>query len=186
VRDDLGRPLGDEPSEDETQIVRRERRVEPPPPDIVKERYVQRAPYVDPTPEPPRERYVEERYVESAPYVDPAPVRERYVEERYSARTPARDKRYTLARLARLIYFIFGVIESLIAIRAVLRLLGANNIGFANLIYSITYPFVAPFIGLFNDPELGRSVFELGSLLAIIVYALIAYALVRLLYIFYE
>ncbi|MDP9383524.1 MAG: YggT family protein [Chloroflexota bacterium] len=191
MRDDLGRRPGDEPYEDDTQIIRRERRIEPHPPDVVEDRYVERAPYVDP--EPVRERYVEERRVEPAPYVDPAPVRERYVEERYADRSAvapdrrtARDRRRSLARTARLIYFVFGVIESLIAIRALLRLLGANPVGFARFIYDITYPFVAPFIGLFREPRLGVAVLEFSSLVAIIVYALLAYALVRLIYLFYD
>lgn len=117
---------------------------------------------------------VEERYVER-------PV----VEERYTEQRAVRRRGDTLARYARLIYFIFGVIESLIAIRAVLKLLAANpRSGFASLIYGVTDPFVAPFTGLFREPRLDGSVLEFSSLVAILVYALLAFALVRLLYLF--
>ncbi|MDQ3855211.1 MAG: YggT family protein [Chloroflexota bacterium] len=145
---------------DETEVVRRSRRIEPEPPDVVEERYIEPAPVY------------EERYVA------PDPVEERYVE-----RTTVRGGGFGLARAARLIYFVFGVIETLIAIRALLRLLGANrDNGFASFIYGVTGPFVAPFKGLFAEPAFGRSALELSSLVAIIVYALLAYGLVRLLY----
>lgn len=93
---------------------------------------------------------------------------------------------YTIIRVARLIYFVFGIIEGLIAIRFILRLLGANSASaFGSFIYNVTAPLIAPFSGLFSDPSLGsNSVLELSSLVAIIVYALAGYALVRLLYVF--
>jgi uncharacterized protein YggT (Ycf19 family) len=98
----------------------------------------------------------------------------------------ARDSRRTTDRLARLVRFIFTVLETLIAIRFVLRLLGANpRSGFASLIYDVTGPLVRPFFGLFGrEPTFARSVLEFSSLAAIVVYALLAYALVRLLYVF--
>lgn len=141
----------EEPYNQETEIIRRQRGVDPGPADVVEQRYV------EPT----------------------------AVEGRYAQRGTVRDRRYALVRYARLIYFIFGLIEGLIAIRAVLRLLGANpNSGFASFIYGITAPFVAPFKGLFSEPAFGRAELEFSSLVAIIVYALLAYALVRLLYLF--
>ncbi len=175
MRDDPSRrPYDGSPDDlhnDDTQAIRRDRVLRPEP-DLIEERYVEPVPYVDPAP-PVRDRYVEERYVE----------RPRVQEEVVETRT-TRARADSLARYARIIYFVFGVIESLIAIRAVLRLLGARETGFASFIYGITGPFVAPFQGLFNEPDFGSSVIELSSLLAIIVYALLAYALVRLLYIF--
>jgi uncharacterized protein YggT (Ycf19 family) len=165
VRDDPGRRGDPDPYEDDTQVVR-QRRIEPEP-DIVEERYVEPAPVVD--------RYVEERRVGRPVY-----------EERVTERRAVHDRGHTLSRIARAIYFIFGVIESLIAIRVVLRLLAANrNNPFAELIYGLTGPFVAPFQGLFgSEPNFGQSVFEFSSLAAIVVYALLAFALVRLLYLF--
>ena len=175
MRDDPSRRptdgSGDDPHNEDTQAIRRDRLMGGEP-DVVQERHVEPAPEVDPAP-PVRDRYVEEQYVERPR------VREEVVETRST-----RSRADALARYARLIYFVFGVIESLIAIRAVLRLLGARETGFASFIYGVTGPFVAPFKGLFNEPGFGSSVLELSSLLAIIVYALLAYALVRLLFIF--
>ena len=78
------------------------------------------------------------------------------------------------------IYLLFGILEGLLAIRFVLPLLGANPAaGFAQLIYSITKPFLAPFVGLFGTAHFGASVFEVNPLVAILVYALIAWVLVK-------
>lgn len=85
-------------------------------------------------------------------------------------------------RRRRIIYFVFGLIETLILIRVILKLLAANpQAGFTGLIYGITYPFVALFSGVFPTPQGSGSVFELSSVLAIGVYALLAYGIVRLL-----
>jgi uncharacterized protein YggT (Ycf19 family) len=84
-------------------------------------------------------------------------------------------------RTVRIVYLVFGVIEGLIAIRMILKLLAANpDAGFTSLIYSVTQPFVALFQGVFPDSESRGNVLELSSLLAILVYALIAFALASL------
>ncbi len=83
--------------------------------------------------------------------------------------------------VSRVIMFVFGVIEVLIAIRFVLMLLGANaEAGFAKMIYGVSGVFVAPFAALFNTQEAGGAVFEWSALVAIAVYALVAWGLVAL------
>ncbi len=84
-------------------------------------------------------------------------------------------------RTARIIYLVFGVIEVLIAFRVILKLLAANpDAGFTSLIYNVTQPFVALFQGVFPDAQSNGSVLELSSLLAILVYALLAYGIARI------
>jgi hypothetical protein len=84
-------------------------------------------------------------------------------------------------RAKQVIYFIFGAIEALLALRFVLLALGANqSSAFVNLIYGLSRPFVMPFAGIFGEPELGASVFEWSSLVAIIVYMMLAYGIARL------
>ncbi len=80
------------------------------------------------------------------------------------------------------VWFIAGIIIVLLAFRFVFMLLGANQDNqFANLIYNLSYPFAAPFFGLFGYTlHYGVSQFELSTLVAILVYALIAYGIVRL------
>ena len=94
---------------------------------------------------------------------------------------PYANKRNAAARVIQLVYLIFGLIEGLIAIRFVLKALGANaGAGFAEFIYGITNPLVAPFYGLFGNPAAQGSVLEVHSIVALIVYALLAWVLVRL------
>jgi hypothetical protein len=82
----------------------------------------------------------------------------------------------------RVIWFLVGVINIIVAIRFVLLLLGANReAGFTDFIYSLSTPFVSPFVGIFGEPTYGRAVFEVSSLLAIIIYTLIAWGIVKLL-----
>ena len=81
----------------------------------------------------------------------------------------------------RFIWFIVGIINALIAIRFVLLLLGANqSAGFVDFIYSVTGLLVAPFVGIFGQPVYGQFVFDWASLLAILVYSLIALGLTKL------
>jgi uncharacterized protein YggT (Ycf19 family) len=83
---------------------------------------------------------------------------------------------------ARVIWFIAGVILTLLAFRFLLSLLGANESnGFADFIYTTSRPFVEPFFGLFNyDFEAGKASFEASTLVAMAVYAVIAMGLARL------
>jgi uncharacterized protein YggT (Ycf19 family) len=98
-----------------------------------------------------------------------------------TAYDPYAGRRQVAARLVQAVYLIFGIIEALILIRIVLRALGANpNAGFAQLIYGLTAPLVAPFAGLFGNPQAGGSVLELHSIVALVVYALIAWLLAKL------
>lgn len=84
---------------------------------------------------------------------------------------------------ARIISFIGGVIMALLGLRFLLMLLGANRgNGLVDFIYTASYPFAAPFFGIFNYQEqIGRSRFEFETLIAIVVYGLITWAIVRLL-----
>ena len=85
---------------------------------------------------------------------------------------PYANKRVAAYRVVQLVYLVFGLIEGLIAIRFVLKALGANpSAGFAQLIYGITAPLVAPFYGLFGNPTAQGSVLEVHSIVALIVYA---------------
>ena len=72
--------------------------------------------------------------------------------------------------------------DGLIAIRFVLKLLPAKpEAGFARLIYSVTAPLVAPFVGLLGNPASSTgNQFEVTSLAAIAVYALVACLPVRI------
>ena len=81
----------------------------------------------------------------------------------------------------RVVWFIVGVICIIIALRFVFLLLGANRgADLTGFIYSVSAPLVAPFTGIFGEPVYGRSVFEISSILAIVIYMLIGWGLAKL------
>jgi uncharacterized protein YggT (Ycf19 family) len=83
--------------------------------------------------------------------------------------------------LTRIILFVFGVIEVLLAIRFVLLLFGANaEAGFVSMIYSVTDIFMAPFEAIFSTQSIEGATFEWSALVAIVIYALIGWGLTAL------
>lgn len=84
--------------------------------------------------------------------------------------------------LARIIWYLGGILLVLLAFRFVLALLGANpGNPFAHFIYTTSRPFVAPFFSLFSyHIRYGVSRFEIYTLVAMAVYALITWGLARL------
>lgn len=83
--------------------------------------------------------------------------------------------------LINIVYFIFGVIITILALRFVLLLFGANqSAGFTQLILGLSAPLMAPFFAVFGTTQLGGSVFEWSALLAIAIYALLAWGIASL------
>jgi uncharacterized protein YggT (Ycf19 family) len=72
---------------------------------------------------------------------------------------------------------LFGILFALLVLRIVLLLLGANEgNALVDGIYSITEPFVAPFRGVFTLDTIrpvGRSVFDIAAVVALVGYVLI-------------
>lgn len=86
-----------------------------------------------------------------------------------------------LFRGTQVTWYILGVLEALLAFRFVLKLLGANpNAGFSNFIYDLSYVFTAPFLSVFRTTRVEGSVLEWGTLLAMLVYYIVALAIVKL------
>ena len=82
---------------------------------------------------------------------------------------------------SRVVMYVFGAIEVLIAIRFVLELLGANaEAGFVKFIYGFSGVFMAPFNAILGTAKVAGATFEWSALLAIAVYALIAWGIVAL------
>jgi YGGT family len=95
--------------------------------------------------------------------------------------SPSEAPLSTSARVAQVIWIIFGLIEALIALRVGLRLGAANpDAGFTNLIYTLSQPFVVFFQGVFPTPARNGNVLELSSVLALVVYPVLSWAIVHL------
>lgn len=84
--------------------------------------------------------------------------------------------------LSTFIYFLLGVLEVILGLRFIFRLLGANEGNdFIMFLYNLSHVFVGPFNGIFNDQAIGTaSVFEVSTLVAMLIYGLIAWGLVSL------
>ena len=87
-----------------------------------------------------------------------------------------------LYRGTQIVWYITGLLEALLAFRFVLKLLGANPAaGFTSFIYGVTQLFAAPFLTVFNVTKAAGSLFEWTTLLAMLVYWLIAMGIAKLL-----
>ena len=99
---------------------------------------------------------------------------------------PAAERAANMGWVNSLVWFLAGLIIALLAIRFILALTGADpSVGFASLIYGLSSPFRAPFAGLFGQPitydgavTAGRLEFE--DLVAMLVYAIVAWGLTKL------
>ena len=81
----------------------------------------------------------------------------------------------------RLVYYIGGFIVALLGLRLVLLLLAANQgNAFVDFVYGLSGFFVAPFQGIFGTPTYGNSVFDVSTIVAIIVYALLTVGIAKL------
>ena len=89
-------------------------------------------------------------------------------------------KKKTIFRFYQVIWYALYLLEFLLAFRFFLKALAANpNSGFAAFVYGITDPFTWPLMGLFPVPARGGFIVEWFTLIAMIVYFLVAYALVE-------
>src|SRR3990172_8884248 len=84
-----------------------------------------------------------------------------------------------------LIYFFLGLLEVLLAFRLVLKLTGASLASaFVKMIYGLTGIFILPFEGIFrrgfSQGIETTSVLEPSTVVAIIVYAVLAWGIVKL------
>lgn len=85
-----------------------------------------------------------------------------------------------------LIYFFFGAIDILLVFRLALKLTGASlSSAFVDFIYSLSGIFILPFEGIFRrgfaQGAETTSVFEPSVIVALVVYIVLAWGLVRLL-----
>src|ERR1700722_2403649 len=86
-----------------------------------------------------------------------------------------------LYRGTQIVWYILGILEVLLAFRFFLKLFAANPYaGFTSFVYGVTWPFATPFLNVFRISKIEGSIFEWTTLLAMIVYWLIALAIIKL------
>lgn len=84
-----------------------------------------------------------------------------------------------------IIYFLLGIIEIILAFRFILKLTGANPAtGFVDFTYTLSQLFVMPFTAIFpqatGSGAVTTAVFEPSILVAMAVYAVIAWGLAQI------
>ncbi len=111
-----------------------------------------------------------------------------YVRRERLVKDAGAERLHTLERWAQFIWLVFGVIIGLIGLRVVLRLIVANPANtFADFIYDVTGIFLGPFFGLTGTPTTTDGIaLEISSLIAMVVYALIAWVIVKLVYVLFS
>ena len=92
-----------------------------------------------------------------------------------------------VAKACQLVWLVAAIIEVMIGLRVLLKLIAANpDSGFAHFAYNIASPFLAPFFGLTGSPAAGGSVLEVPSIIAMIVYAAVAWGAVRVIRLLFD
>lgn len=116
---------------------------------------------------------------------EPPIVAEERDEARMSGR-PVMARRRTMVagdpsyRVVQTVWFLLGLVEAIIGLRVIFRAAAANDTGFVSFIYGLSAPLVAPFRGITADYASRGNVVEIGSLIAMLVYLIAAYLVVKL------
>ena len=101
-------------------------------------------------------------------------------------REPERERRIFTFKATQLVWLFLGILEGLLALRFVLKLIGANEASpIATFIYGFTNLFLLPFSGLTITPSAGNFVLEIPTLIAMLVYGLIAWAIERIIWVIF-
>jgi hypothetical protein len=100
------------------------------------------------------------------------------------------DRKSVATKMIELVYLLLIILESVLALRFIFKLLGGNSENiFIQFLYNMTLVFVVPFQGLFgsslqNSIRVSLYDLEFTTLVAMGVYALVAYIIVRIIDIF--
>ncbi len=109
-----------------------------------------------------------------------------YKETRTTQHEAGSEQRVATFKATQLIWLLLGLLEAAIALRVIFKLVGVNAANsFATFLYSVTGFFLAPFASLAKAPAAGGSVLEVSSIIAMIVYLLVFWALERIVYVIF-
>jgi hypothetical protein len=99
---------------------------------------------------------------------------------------PERERRIFTFKSTQVVWLFLGILEGLLALRFALKLIAANpNSPITVFIYGFTNLFLLPFSGLTATPAIGSFVLELSTVIAMVVYALIAWAIERIIWVIF-
>jgi len=107
-----------------------------------------------------------------------------HVHEEHVVENVNLEYRESVYKVSQIIWLLFGGLEALIGIRVILMLIGANPAnGFTAFVYQLTQFFLWPFQNLIANPTFQNMTLEVTSIIAMIVYALLGWLIVRMIWV---
>ena len=101
-------------------------------------------------------------------------------------REPERERRIFTFKATQLVWLFLGILEALLALRFFLKLIAANAASpIAAFLYGFTDLFLWPFAGLTATPSAGGMVLEISTMVAMVVYALLAWGVERIIWVIF-
>lgn len=109
-----------------------------------------------------------------------------HVHEERVVQNVSLEYRQAIYKVTQFIWLLFGGLEALIGIRVILLMIGANPANlFTAFVYQLSELFLWPFQNIVANPAFQNHVLEITSLIAMIVYPLIGWAIVRLIWVLF-
>ena len=107
-------------------------------------------------------------------------------ETQTTQKEPEQERRIFTFKATQVVWLLLSIFEALLALRFILKLMGANPANpFAAALYGFTGLFLFPFAGLIGTPAAGGMVLEVSTLIAMLVYGLIAWAVERIIFVIF-
>lgn len=96
------------------------------------------------------------------------------------------DRRTKMYVSTQVLWLLFGLLEGLLGLRFIFKLIGVNpeNV-FATFLYGLTDIFLTPFADLTSAITANGMSLEFTTLIAMLVYALVGWALERIIYVIF-
>lgn len=99
--------------------------------------------------------------------------------------TSVKSTSTTSQTVEKIVYYIFGIVEIFLVFRLVLKIAGASlGSAFVDFVYGVSGLFIIPFEGIFrkgfSEGVETTSVFEPSTIVALLVYVVIAWGVARL------
>lgn len=108
-----------------------------------------------------------------------------YASTAHVTRDVAGEQRVRTFKNSRILWTVLTIIEVFLGLRFILKAIAANpDSNFSIFIYGLTGVLIAPFKALVDTPTVGGSVFEVTTLIAMAVYALLFWIIVKVVRIF--
>jgi len=106
--------------------------------------------------------------------------------EEHIVKDANQENKQIVSKVVQLVWLFFGLLEALIGFRILLKLIAANpNNWFTSFVYQLSDVFLWPFQNIVSNPTIQNSIIEITSLIAILVYAFIGWAIVRLIWLLF-